>query len=98
MVGSKSGFGGMSITMIGSHVILEKVPVAASARLDRRFVDGDTKNWLRQIKGKVRLAIIWRIPVGFEDETGFHLGVQQARKDKGMDWERASLFADDKHF
>ena len=84
--------------MIGSHVIPEQVPVAATARLDRKFASRDRKDWLRQIRSKIQLAIIWRIPVGFEDETGFHLGVQQVHEDKAMDWERASLFVDGKHF
>ena len=84
--------------MIGSHVIPEKIPIAATARLDRKFAGEDGKEWLRQIRGKIRLAIIRRIPVGFEDDTGFHLGVQQVRKGKAMDWERAGLFAYDKHF
>lgn len=83
--------------MIGSQTMPDKIS-AATARLDREFTGWEGKSWLRQFAGKIHLAIVWRIPVGFEDETGFHLGVQPRRKDERMDWERAGIFPDSKHF
>ena len=85
--------------MVTSSQILEnKISAAATARLDREFAGWNRKQWLRHIAGKIRLAIIWRIPVGFEDEAGFHLGVQSAPKDERMNWERAGLLADKERF
>ncbi len=84
--------------MTGSQIMRDRVSAAATARLDRGFAGRDPEGWLRQVAGKIRLTINRRIPIGFEDETGFHLGVQPAREDDRMDWERASLVADDEHF
>ena len=84
--------------MTSSQILGNKISAAATARLDREFAGWNRKHWLRQIAGKVRLAIIWQIPVGFEDETGFHLGVQPARKEDRMDWERAGLLANKENF
>jgi hypothetical protein len=92
--------------MTGSQILRNRVSTGATARLDRglagpdlgKFDEWDLENWLRQVAGKIGLAISWRIPVGFEDETGFHLGVQPVCEDERMDWERSGIFTDDKHF
>jgi len=84
--------------MISSQIMPDRISAAATARLDREFTGWARKNWLRQFAGKIRLAIVWRIPVGFEDETGFHLGVQQRREDDRMGWKRAGILADGKTF
>ena len=84
--------------VINSQIMPDKISAAATARLDREFTGRARNNWLRQFAGKIRLAIVWRIPVGFEDETGFHLGVQSARKDDRLDWERVGILADEKTF
>jgi hypothetical protein len=73
--------------------------VASQARLDRRFAGREPagqnlENWFDQVAGTIRLALSRRVPVGFEDETGFHLGVQAVPADVGMDWERARLLID----
>jgi hypothetical protein len=43
------------------------------------------------------VALSRRVPVGFEDETGFHLGLQVVPADDLMDWERARILIDE-HF
>ena len=92
--------------MTGSQILRNRVSAGATARLDRGFAEQDLDtlaerdphNWLHQIAEKIRFAINRRIPVGFEDETGFHLGVQTGREDERMEWGRAGIFTDDKHF
>ena len=84
--------------MIGTQVMLRKGSSAASARLDREFAGGNPKGWWREMGRRIHIAIVRRIPVGFEDETGFHPGVQQVSRDERMDWERASLLWDEKQF
>ena len=92
--------------MTGSQILRNRVSTGATARLDRgfaepdlgKFAGSDLENWLHQIAGKIRFAINRRIPVGFEDETGFHLGVQPVREDQRMDWERSGILADGEHF
>ncbi|HUA67851.1 MAG TPA: hypothetical protein VMA13_04820 [Candidatus Saccharimonadales bacterium] len=71
----------------------KQILTAATARLDREFVGWSRKHRLRQLAGKVRLAIAWQIPVGFEDETGFHLGAQRVRENDHADEERQGRFA-----
>jgi hypothetical protein len=89
--------------MTDNQVLPERVSVAGPARLDRGFAGRESaeqnlENWLHQIAGKIGPALYRRIPIGFEDETGFHLGVQPVRGDTRMDWERARIFVDDEHF
>lgn len=89
--------------MTGSQILRERLSAGATARLDRGFAEPEfaeksLENWLRQVVGKIGFAISRRIPVGFEDETGFHLGMQPAREDSPMDWERAGIFAEDERF
>ncbi len=92
--------------MTGSQILRNRVSTGATARLDRGFAEPDLDkfagqdlgNWLHQVAGKIGLAISWHIPVGFEDETGFHLGVQPVREDQRMDWERSGILAGDEHF
>jgi len=89
--------------MTGSQILRNRVSAGATARLDRgfaepAFAEKSLENWLHQVAGRICLAVSRRIPVGFEDETGFHLGVQPVREDSRMDWERAGIFVDGKHF
>ena len=89
--------------MTGSQILRDRVSAGATARLDRgftepEFAEKNLENWLHQVAGKICFAISRRIPVGFEDETGFHLGVQPAREDSHMDWERAGIFVEDERF
>ena len=86
-----------------SPILRDRISAGATARLDRRFaerefVERNLENWLHQVAGKIRFAISRRIPVGFEDETGFHLGVQPAREASPMSWERAGIFVEDERF
>jgi hypothetical protein len=60
---------------------------AGTARLDRGFAGQEPNRWLRQVAGNLRLAIDRRIPIAFEDETGFHFGVQPE-----------GIFVDDEQF
>lgn len=87
----------------GNDTLQDRISVAGTARLDRAFarcepVEQELENWLLQVVGKIHVAISRRIPVGFEDETGFHLGVQPVWVEDRMDWERAGIFAGDEHF
>jgi hypothetical protein len=82
----------------GSQIMRNRISAAGTARLDRGFTSQNRDDWLRQVAGKIRLAINRRIPVGFEDETGFHLGVQSARENDRVAGEREGFFADDEHF
>jgi len=89
--------------MTGSQMLQDRVSAGATARLDRGFTEPEfaekhLENWLREVVGKIGLAISRRIPVGFEDETGFHLGVQPAREASPMSWERAGIFVEDERF
>ncbi len=86
----------------GGQLLRNRVSVAGPARLDRRFAgrepaEQNLENWLLQVAGRVRLALNRRVPVGFEDETGFHLGVQAVPANGLMDWERARFLIDE-HF
>lgn len=84
--------------LIGSQVMPGKMSAATTARLDRELAGCDRKNWLRDLIGKIHVASIWRIPIGFEDETGFHLGAQQVPGDHHVAMERAVLFESKKDF
>jgi hypothetical protein len=89
--------------MTGSQMLQDRVSAGATARLDREFTepefaDKSLENWLHQIVGKIHFAIGRRIPVGFEDETGFHLGVQPGCGYSRLDWERAGNFVEDESF
>jgi len=84
--------------LTGSQIMRNRISAAGTARLDRGFASQDRNDWSRQVAAKIRLAINRRIPVGFEDETGFHLGVQPACESGRVDGERESHFADDEHF
>ena len=92
--------------MTGSQIMRNQVSAGATARLNGGYtehgLDGvaerDLGNWLHQVAGKISLAISRRIPVGFEDETGFYLGVQPVREQDHMYRERSGIFADDEHF
>jgi hypothetical protein len=89
--------------MTRRQILRDRVSAGATARLDRRCVEPESggrnlENWLHQVVGKLRFAISRRIPVGFEDETGFHLGWQSASADHPMDWERAGIFTGDEDF
>jgi hypothetical protein len=50
----------------------------ATARLDREFVaeKADAGGWIDRAVAQFRPAICFRIPVGFQDEAGFHCGIQ----------------------
>ena len=89
--------------MTDNQMLRERVLVAGPARLDRRFAgrtfaEQNLENWLHQVAAKIGLAVYRRIPVGFEDEAGFQLGVQPVCGEHRMDWERARIFVDDEHF
>ncbi|HUA36869.1 MAG TPA: hypothetical protein VMA35_00560 [Candidatus Sulfopaludibacter sp.] len=89
--------------MTGSQILRNRVSAGATARLDRGFVAPESvevnlQHWLHQIVGKIGFAISRRIPVGFEDETGFHLGVQPGDEDRCRDRARAGIFAEDESF
>jgi hypothetical protein len=86
----------------GGQLLRNRVSVAGPARLDRRFAarepaEQNLENWLLQVAGSIRRALNRRVPVGFEDEAGFHLGVQAVPADDLMDWERARILVDE-HF
>ena len=84
--------------MTGSQILRNRIPAGGTARLDRGFAGQERNRWLRQVAGNLRLAINRRIPVGFEDETGFHLGVQPAGENERVGVQREGVFVDDEHF
>ena len=89
--------------MTGSQILRNRVSAGATARLDRGITEPESaernlENWLHHVAGKIRLAISRRIPVGFEDETGFHVGTQPGLEQECMDWERAGILVDDINF
>ena len=89
--------------MTGRQILRDRISAGATARQGRGlaepgFAGRAVEDWLHQVVGKIRFAISRRIPVGFEDERGFHLGFQPAPADHRMDWERAGIFTDDEHF
>jgi hypothetical protein len=63
----------------------ETISAAGPARLDREFTGHNRHVWLFQVAGKIRISLYRRIPAGFEDETGFHLGVPSGCADERMD-------------
>ena len=79
----------------GSQIMRNRISAAGTARLDRGFASQDRNDWLRQVAGKICLAINRRIPVGFEDETGFHPGVQPACNNNRPGGEREGFFVED---
>ncbi|MGA9777901.1 MAG: hypothetical protein ACLPRE_12395 [Limisphaerales bacterium] len=89
--------------MTRSQILQDRLSAGATARLDREFTEPEfaeksLENWLHQVVGKIHFAISRPIPVGFEDETGFHLGMQSAREHSRMDRERARIIVDDESF
>jgi hypothetical protein len=51
----------------------EKYAAGTSARKDETFTGSSQHDdWLRQVAARFRSAITLQIPVGYEDETGFH--------------------------
>jgi hypothetical protein len=87
----------------GSQYLRNRVSAGATARLAHgftgpEFAERNLETWLHQVAAKIRHAISRQIPVGFEDETGFHLGVQRVRPQDGMDWERARILLNDEYF
>ena len=89
--------------MTRSRILQDRVSAGAAARLDRGFTEPEfaeksLENWLHQVVGKIHFAISRRIPVGFEDEAGFHLGVQPDDEDRCRDRAWAGIFAEDESF
>jgi hypothetical protein len=89
--------------MTCSQILRNRVSAGATARLDRGFAEAESAGrnleyWLHQVVGNIRFAVSRRIPVGFEDQTGFHLGVQPAGADHRMNCERADIFVEGEHF
>ena len=89
--------------MTDNQILSKPVLVAGPVRLDRGFAGRESagqnlENWLYQLAGKIGLALYRRIPVGFPDEAGFHLGVPPVREYQSTDRERARIVMDDEHF
>jgi hypothetical protein len=89
--------------MTGSQILRDRLSAGATALLDHGFTEPELagkslENWLHQVAGRICLAVSRRIPVGFEDETGFHLGVQPAREESRLDWKRAGIFVEGERF
>jgi hypothetical protein len=60
---------------IGCQISEESASRLATARLDRAPAAYDDADWLDRAATQFRLAMTLQIPVGFEDEAGFHYGV-----------------------
>jgi hypothetical protein len=57
--------------IIGRQASEKRASRLATARFDRESAAPDAASWL---------AMTLQIPVGFEDEAGFHCGVQQTQE------------------
>jgi len=51
-------------------------------RFDRTAALPDAAQWLARVATQVRLAVIAPIPVGFEDEAGFHYGMPRSQANR----------------
>jgi hypothetical protein len=60
---------------IGCRISEKRAARLAKTRDDREPSVQDDADWLDRIAVQFRLARILQVPVGFEDETGFHPGV-----------------------
>jgi len=59
---------------IACHVSNKRANHLATARADRGPEVQASSDWLDRIARQVRAAMIFQIPVGFQDEAGFHCG------------------------
>jgi hypothetical protein len=59
---------------IGCQVSEKYANRLATARLDRAPEVRENADWLDRLARQFRLAMTSRIPMGFEDEAGFHFG------------------------
>jgi hypothetical protein len=48
----------------------------ATARLDRELAGSAMGAWFDSAVTKIQVAAFFQVPVGYEDETGFHCGIQ----------------------
>lgn len=62
---------------LGRQASESKQSPLARARYDREPVEGEAAETQSRTGGPFSLATIWQIPVGYQDETGFHCGKPQ---------------------
>ena len=84
--------------MLGSQAKPGKISTAATVRANPEFAGWSRRRWLRQFTGRIHLAIAGRIPIGFEDEMGFHLGMKRICKKTPSGEELQDCFAKVEHF
>jgi hypothetical protein len=65
---------------IGCHVSNKSASPLATARADRRPELQASADWLDRLARQFRAAMIFQIPVGFQDEAGFHCGDYQTEE------------------
>lgn len=65
---------------LGCQVSEERSSRLATARSDRESAVRNGSDSLNQAARQFRLAMIFQIPVGYEDDTGFHRGVQRVQE------------------
>jgi hypothetical protein len=63
---------------IGCQVSEKYANRLATARMDRAAEVQASADWLDRLAMQFRLAMTSRIPMGFEDEAGFHFGAEPA--------------------
>jgi hypothetical protein len=59
----------------GCHFSKKCTNRLATARYDREPAVQNHAAWMERVAAQLRQAITPQVPVGFEDETGFHCGV-----------------------
>lgn len=65
---------------IGCQTTGGNVSCVATARFDREAAAKNSSDWLDRAAARFRLAMTLQIPVGYEDEEGFHCGMHHAEE------------------
>jgi hypothetical protein len=66
--------------------LTERCAATVTARKDETFTgSGEPDAWLRQAAARFRSAITLQIPVGYQDETGFHCAQYQSLESPASD-------------
>jgi hypothetical protein len=62
---------------IGCQTSSKCAAQSATARLDREFAAQTVGGWFDLARTKIQTAAIFQVPVGYEDDAGFHCGIQR---------------------
>jgi hypothetical protein len=70
----------------------------ATARLDREFVADNSAGFVGWAAAQFHSTITFRIPVGYQDDTGFHCGIQYRHEPSSFACVRAQQQLSPDHF